>query len=269
MTPHPTRLTTSPVQSGTRVLRHFAATRSLEVLALQAFPVIGAFLGGFSFGWPDACHFGLLVLGSLALTSHVFVFNDWAGHCGDVRVLRRATHTFVREGISRRQVAHFAVALLILSCVAFAFLGGNSILIGAAITVLSLLYSSSPQFGKGTPGAASFHHLAGGALQFLLGYTLFHSLDGLGMLLGLFFGLVFAAGHLTQEVRDYEGDRLNGIRTIAVVFGCRRAFLTSFCLFTAAYALLTTLAAIGLLSGLLLWSPLLCGPCMPHGSGRQ
>ncbi len=257
MTSHPTRLTTSPAQSGARVLRHFAVTRSLEVLALQAFPVIGAFLGGFSFGWPDACQLGLLVLGSLALTSHVFVFNDWAGHGGDIRDPRRATHTFVSEGISRRQVANFAGALLIFSCIAFAFLGWTSILIGAAIAVLSLLYSSSPRLGKGTPGVASLHHLAGGALQFLLGYTLFHPLDGVAILPGLFFGLVFAAGHLNQEVRDYEGDRLNGIRTTAVVFGCRRAFLTSFCLFTAAYALLTTLASLGLLPGLLRWSPLL------------
>jgi len=67
---------------------------------------------------------------------------------------------------------------------------------------------------------------------------------------------VFAGGHLNHEVRDYEGDLLNGIRTSAVVFGCRRTFLASLCTFTAAYAILTSLAALGILPRLLLWSPI-------------
>ena len=71
-------------------------------------------------------------------------------------------------------------------------------------------------------------------------------------MISLFFGLVFAAGHLNQEVRDYEGDLLNGIRTSAVVFGCRRTFLASLFTFTAAYAILGDLAALGILPRLLL-----------------
>jgi 4-hydroxybenzoate polyprenyltransferase len=74
-------------------------------------------------------------------------------------------------------------------------------------------------------------------------------------LISLFFGFVFAAGHLNQEVRDYEGDLINDIRTSAVVFGCRRAFLASLFFFTVAYAMLFTLAAQGILPRLLLWSP--------------
>ena len=66
---------------------------------------------------------------------------------------------------------------------------------------------------------------------------------------------MFAAGHLNQEVRDYAGDLLNGIRTNAVAFGRRRAFFASLFMFTAAYAMLTGLAALGILPRLLLWSP--------------
>jgi 4-hydroxybenzoate polyprenyltransferase len=236
-------------------MRHFASTRSLEVLALQASPVLGAFLGGFSFGLRDGVRLGLLFLGSLALTAHVFVFNDWAGHDGDMRDPRRAAHAFARRDISRREVAGLAVALVIFSNVIFAGLGQSTMLFGAAITTLSLLYSASPGFGKGTPVAASFNHLAGGTLHFLLGYSLFQPLCARGVVLGLFFGLVFAGGHLNQEVRDYEGDLLNGIRTTAVVFGRRRAFLASLCIFTAAYALIASLAALGTVPRLLIWSP--------------
>ncbi|MDT5124096.1 MAG: hypothetical protein QOC96_3578 [Acidobacteriota bacterium] len=237
-------------------MRHFASTRALEVLALQASPFLGIVLGGFSLERCGVIRLGLLLLGSLALTAHIFVFNDWAGHSQDIRDPRRATLVFARRGISRRQVARLAIALLILANVAFVAVDGPAILLGAAITALSFLYSCSQSFGKSAPIVASFNHLLGGALHFLLGYTFCHVLDARGLAISLFFGLVFAGGHLNQEVRDYEGDLLNGIRTSAVVFGCRRTFLASLCIFTAAYAILAVLAALGIMPRLLLWSTL-------------
>jgi 4-hydroxybenzoate polyprenyltransferase len=241
-----------PFRQYARVMRHFATTRSLEVLALQSSPILGSVLGGFSLERSSVIRLSLLLLGSLALTAHVFVFNDWAGHKSDLRDPRRAGRVFARRGISRRQVAGVATALLILANVAFAAVGSLAILLGAGIAALSLLYSCSPSLGKRMPIVASLNHLLGGALHFLLGYTLFHPLDPRGLLISLFFGLVFAGGHLNQEVRDYEGDLLNGIRTSAVVFGRRRTFLASLCIFTAAYAILGGLAELSILPRLLL-----------------
>jgi 4-hydroxybenzoate polyprenyltransferase len=237
-----------------RAIQHFVSTRGLEVLVLQASPILGSFLGGFSVKPSGVIRLSFLVIGSLALTAHVFVFNDWAGHGNDIRDPRRSTLAFARRGISRRQVARIATALLIFANVAFAAAGRRTVLLGAAIAALSVLYSCSPRFGKSTPIVASINHLLGGALHFLLGYTLSRPLDASGLMISLFFGLVFAGGHLNQEVRDYEGDLLNGIRTSAVVFGRRRAFLASLFTFTAAYAILAALAALGILPGLLLWS---------------
>jgi 4-hydroxybenzoate polyprenyltransferase len=237
-------------------MRHFASTRAPEVLALQASPILGSVLGGFSLERYGVLRLGLLLTGSLALTAHVFVFNDWAGHSKDIRDPRRAALVFGRRGISKRQVARLAIALIIIANVAFAIVGRPAMMLGAAIATLSLLYSCSSSFGKSTPIVASINHLLGGALHFLLGYTLYHALDASGLGISLFFGLVFAGGHLNQEVRDYEGDLLSGIRTSAVVFGCRRTFIASLCVFTAAYALLAVLAALGMMPRLLLWSTL-------------
>ena len=238
-----------------RILRHFASTRALEVAALQASPFIGIFLGGYGIARDGVAAFGLLLFGSCALTAHIFVFNDWAGHESDLRDPLRAPHVFSRQGIARREVASVATVLLVLALIAFAAVGVAALVIGAAIAALGFLYSSSPVLGKNTPVASSLNHLVGGTLHFLLGYTLAHAPDAKGVGIGLFFGLVFAAGHLNQEVRDYEGDALNGIRTNAVVFGRRRAFIASLFTFTAAYAMLTMLAAAGILPGLLRWSP--------------
>lgn len=233
-----------------RIARHFISTRALEVCALQASPILGTFLGGFSVLPGDLIRFGLLIFGSLTLTAHVFVFNDWAGYDSDIRDPQRKEY----QGISRNQIAYFAGILLMIAFAAFAVVGVSALLFGAAIAILSFLYSCSSFFGKSTPIAASINHLIGGVMHFLLGYTAFHKLDERGFLIGLFFGLVFAAGHLNQEVRDYEADFHNKIRTSAAVFGCRRTFFASFILFSIAYAILIVLAVFGILPKLMLWS---------------
>lgn len=238
-----------------RIAQHFAATRAVEVLALQASPLLGIVLGGYRIERDGVIVPGLLALGSCALTAHIFVFNDWAGYDSDRRDPLRAAQVFSRHGIRRRDVAGLAIALLAIAILALALVGTVALLLGTAIALLGFLYSGSPVLGKNTPVASSLNHLIGGGLHFLLGYTLYHALDANGIGIGLFFGLVFAAGHLNQEVRDYDGDRVTGIRTNAVAFGRERAFLASLCTFTAAYALLTGLAAVGMLPRLLLLSP--------------
>jgi 4-hydroxybenzoate polyprenyltransferase len=235
-----------------RVVRHFASTRGLEVGVLQASPLLGAYLGGVGSDTGSVGRPALLLLGSIALTAHVFVFNDWAGYRSDADDRRRAGLGVDGKDISRDEIAHVAGALLILAAIAFAAVGAAALLIGTAIAALSFVYSSSPRLGKSTPFAASLNHVLGGALHFLLGYTLYHPVDARGVGLSLVFGLVFAAGHLNQEVRDHDVDLAKGIRTSAVTFGCRQAFLGSFCLFTAAYLLIVVLAALGVLPEVLL-----------------
>jgi 4-hydroxybenzoate polyprenyltransferase len=241
-------------QQFSRVVGYFAGTRAVEVLALQASPLLGISLSNYSPETSGAIRPVLLLFGSLSLTAHIFFINDLAGHCTDIHDPRRTKEVFTERGISKLQVSYVATVPLILAIVAFAAVGGPALLLGAAIAILSLLYSWSSSFGKGTPIMSSINHLLGGALHFLLGYTLSHPFDLNGLLIGLFFGLVFAGGHLNQEVRDYEGDLLNGIRTNAVIFGRRRTFLASLLTFTAAYGLLASLAALGILPRFLVWS---------------
>lgn len=245
---------TSPRRYGL-VLRHFATTRGLEVCALQASPLLGAHFAGL--GLHSLSRLGLLLLGSTALTAHVFLFNDWADYNRDTRDLRRASSSVNGYGVSRDQLARVAIVLLIPAAVAFVALGTSTVLFGAGIAALSLLYSCSAHLGKSTPIAASLNHLIGGCLHFLLGYSVGRAVTGSGLALSLVFGLVFAAGHLNQEVRDYEFDLANGIRTVAVAFGRRRGFLASFWLFTAAYLLIVALAAVGVLPEILLASAVL------------
>jgi 4-hydroxybenzoate polyprenyltransferase len=233
-----------------RVLRHSVSTRGVEVCALQAAPLLGAHLGGLGLHGANLSRLVLLLIGSTALTAHAFLFNDWAEYTSDTRDLRRARLSVDGSSIGRAQIARVAIVLLILSGMALAAVGTSAVLVGAGIAALSILYSFS-RLGKSTPIAASLDHLIGGALLFLLGYSVGRAVDATGIVLSLVFGLVFAAGHLNQEVRDYEFDLINGIGTVAVRFGCRRGFLASFCLFTTAYLLIVALAALDVLPKIL------------------
>ncbi|QNP60027.1 UbiA family prenyltransferase [Paenacidovorax monticola] len=187
----------------------------------------------------------LLVIGNVLLVAHVFLLNDWAGVHQDLRDPARTAGVFLHRGVRRSEIGWLLLLLLAASLAIFSQLGRMTLLVALMIAAASALYSAPPAHWKGVPLANSFLHLLGGVLHFLLGYSIFQEVDAKGMEIGLFFAVVFSAGHLVQEVRDHEADLRNGIRTNAVMFGKRRIFATSFLLFTLANALLLVLALTG------------------------
>ena len=245
-----TPIANSPAPAGS-LRRLISCVRFDEVLVLQGPPLIGAILALDALTGRNVVLLAVLALGSLCLVAHVFVLNDWSGIYGDLEDPRRAARTFATKGIGRTKIGLLALALLGLSLAFFALLGAVPLLLALAIAGLGGLYSAPATHVKGIPVLGSFLHLLGGTLHFLLGYATFAAIDGRGIAIGCFFGLVFAAGHLMHETRDHAADLLNGIRTNAVVFGRTRTFFAGFALFTVAYALLATLAALGIVPRLL------------------
>ncbi|MES2817577.1 MAG: UbiA family prenyltransferase [Pseudomonadota bacterium] len=265
MTDTPTaNIRTPPMR---QLLRLLSSIRFDEVLVLQGTPVIGAILALGTLTFNDCIRAAVFGAGSLCLVGHVFVMNDWAGIEGDLRDPHRATRTFASKGVSRAAVGILAAALLVITLLLFALLGPVSLTLAIAILGLSTLYSAPSIHMKGRPILGSSLHLVGGTLHFLLGYATFSAVDARSILIGCFFGLIFAAGHLMHETRGYEGDRLNGIRTNAVAFGKRHSFVAGIVLFTAAYALLIALALFGLLPRMLVSTALLY-PVHLHASLR-
>jgi 4-hydroxybenzoate polyprenyltransferase len=235
-------------------MKRFASTRATEVIVLQGSAVLGAVLGSAGHDGLDLGRIALVVAGSLVLTAHVFLFNDWAGQRSDLNDPRRTRNVFGKREISSREVANLVVGLLVVAMLLLAFVGTPALLCGAAIAALSLVYSGSTSWGKGRPIMGSVLHLIGGTFHFLLGYSASHAIDPKGVLIGIFFGLVFVGGHLNQEVRDYDADLRSRIRTNAVAFGCRRTFIYSLLIFTAAYLLLGVLVSLGILARPLIWA---------------
>jgi 4-hydroxybenzoate polyprenyltransferase len=229
-----------------RISALLASIRYREVLILQGSPLMGA---AFSIRPVTAEKLGALLLfaaASFLLVAHIWTFNDWAGLASDRNDPNKSGDVFSTRGVSSHAVLLFSLGLLVSSLLLFALLPWLTLVLAAAIAALGGVYSHPFFNAKGTPLFSSVPHLIGGLLHFLLGYSVFGGIDGRGALIALFFALTFTAGHLNQEVRDYDGDRLNGLSTNAVAFGRTPTFLAGLVLFTLAYGTLWFLADQGI-----------------------
>ena len=222
--------------------RYFSRLRVQDILVLQGPPLLGA---AFAMTHPHARDIDsiiVLLAGNLFLMTHVFMINDWAGLAADLADPKKAAGVFTARGAGTREIGGITAALLVVSLLIFSWLGAVTVGLALAIAALSAFYSLPHFHWKARPLLNSATHLCGGVLHFLLGYCVGHALDRRGLVTGMYFALVFAAGHLTQEVRDYAGDATNAIRTNAVAFGPRRTFIASLILFASAQVLFLALA---------------------------
>jgi 4-hydroxybenzoate polyprenyltransferase len=225
---------------------YLSCMRFDEILVLQGSPLLGAAFAMGRVTAGRAVALAVFTAASCCLVAHIFVLNDWSEMHADVRDPNRTAGVFATKGIGRREIGYLWMALLALSLLLFSPFGPRTVAIALAIAFLSALYSVPASHVKGVPLLSSALHLIGGVLHFLLGYSLFSAIDRRGLAIACFFALAFVAGHLTQEVRDHEGDLLNGIKTNAVIFGKARSFAAALAIFTLADALLIVLAARGI-----------------------
>jgi 4-hydroxybenzoate polyprenyltransferase len=222
--------------------RYLSRQRLQEVLVLQGSPLLGA---AFALHHEAAEQMGplaILMVANVCLVAHIFVLNDWSNLTADLTDPNKAADVFTARGVGHKEMGAVAATLLVVSLLLFSRLGPTTLYIALGIAALSVLYSLPPFNWKGRPLLNSAAHLAGGILHFLLGYSLGDVLDRRGLVTATFFAMTFAAGHLTQEVRDHHSDVRNAIRTNAVIFGQRRIFAASLALFTLSQALLLFLA---------------------------
>lgn len=215
--------------------------RVWDVLVLQGPPIVGLVFGWGRSGLHSLWMLPVFLFASGFLVAHIFCLNDWADIERDCHDVNKARHAFPTRGTTLHAMGLLTLGLGSLSLGLFSLLPWPTLVTALGVIALSILYSHPLVGAKGLPILSSILHVMGGVLHFVLGYSVFSGIDRRGILVGAYFGVVFAAGHLTQEVGDYDADRRNGIRTNAVAFGKRRTFEAAFALFTAAYAIVFVL----------------------------
>jgi len=223
-------------------LRYLACLRPQDVLVLQGPPLLGAVFAMGTHTMRQLAPLATLMGANLFLVAHIFLLNDWSGLAADLADPNKARRVFTARGVGRAEIGILAAGVLSLSLFLFSRLRPMTFVLALATVALSALYSVPRFHWKGRPLLNSFAHLAGGILHFLLGYSIGRPIDHRGFFIATFFALVFAAGHLAQEIRDHDGDAANGITTNAVRFGPQPAFIASLALFTLAQMILLALA---------------------------
>lgn len=241
-----------------RIKIYLRYVRWREIIFFSGIPLLGALFSTSALNPKALLKIGLLIAAVFLTGSHVWLWNNlWGLKTDRYKYNKRRGAT---ECISFRELFILSFLPLGLGIFSYFALPQRTFLMGM-ITVLILdIYSGPPVFLKGRPGYSSLVHLIAGTLFFLVGYSLFRPVGLPALLLGLYFGLVFMAGHLNHEIEDYEADREARIFTNAVKFGKRRVFFYSLGFFTLSSIYFYLLGYYAILPQLLAILPLLIYP---------
>jgi 4-hydroxybenzoate polyprenyltransferase len=144
----------------------------------------------------------------------VYSANGFFGFKADRLNPRLSQHQFS----SPRKYQAVTLFALVSSLVLLSTLNTNLPYLGFLSFLLWVFYSA-PGGAKGRPVLGTLVHLLGQVLQFHLCILAFAQPTPSTLAVSVYFGLLFASGHLMHEVKDHESDAAAGIRTNAVVFG--------------------------------------------------
>lgn len=156
----------------------------------------------------------LLFAANFLLLVAVYSANGFFGFKADRLNPRLSSHQFSTP----RKYQAVTLVTLVSSLVLFWWLNTNLPFLGALSFLLWVFYSA-PGGAKGRPILGTLVHLLGQVLQFHLCILAFTQPTLSTLAASVYFGLLFASGHLMHEVKDHESDAAAGIRTNAVAFG--------------------------------------------------
>ncbi len=164
---------------------------------------------------------------------HVHTFNEYSGFIYDKSDKHKHKSPLISGKISKQEEFFLSFILLIISFIVLYSVKKNFIYLLLLNSLMWLVYSHPKTLIKGIPVAPTMIHFIAAIIHFIYGYLLFpgYSLSN-GLLIGSFFGLIFSAGHLNHELKDYENDKSCNFNTSAVTYGKKNIFLASFILLT-------------------------------------
>lgn len=220
--------------------------RLRELIVWLGIPFLGAVAGeSFSLGFRLVLFGGSMVFAM----AHVLLINDWGDLKKNPYEKERFVSVFDVE-LFRSWLLIFAMLSITASVCLYAQLVPVWSVGFLAVTgvVLSLLYSHPKIHLKESIIGATILHFLGGILQFMLGYVVFSQEWYKGILLGVFFSLIFVAGHLVHECIDVQQDKKGGIQTRATRFGVRTVLQAAIMFFLLAHFFLLIIATMKMIN---------------------
>lgn len=216
--------------------------RIKEVVVWFGIPCLAVVSGEiFPWGW-RLMSFGIAIIFAII---HVLLINDW----GDLKKnpFEKERFPMVSDFVSLRcWLLFFASLSFVVSFIFYANLVPVEMLLffSAAGLILSLLYSHPKIHLKEGILGATLLHFFGVLLQFMLGYFVFSTSWGKGILFGTFFALIIVCGHFVHECIDVDVDKKGGIQTRATRFGVNQMLIIAGAVFVVSHFYLLVLTLI-------------------------
>jgi 4-hydroxybenzoate polyprenyltransferase len=198
-----------------RFLTIFHALRFFESLQISGFFLIGYL---FAFVNYDIKEFLLFFAGCFALVFSFYAHNSFSGYpedlhngrLGNIRILPRASFMVV-------SLAAFIAVLVLFSS------NYKLLLFSVAIYFAGVIYSIRGGT-KYRPVLGTLTHIVVEIFQFNLAYVyLFNTVTSTSILVSLYFGILFGAGHIHHEIIDHEPDKLMKIKNLVSLIGVTAA----------------------------------------------
>ncbi len=188
---------------------------------------------------------GKFFVATYPLVMYVYCLNSFGGLEHDRINTRLSDNPAVTGEVTPHELIALSLGGAFFSGLLYYFWFPHCLLPWLLIVANWTLYSHPRIYAKSKPLFGTLVHFVGGVLQFVLGYAAVRPVDLDGVLVAIYFSLVFSAGHLNHEVKDHDPDKEAGLQTNAVIFGPRRMFAVAFLVFTLAFLYLFALSLCG------------------------
>ncbi|HUU04025.1 MAG TPA: UbiA family prenyltransferase [Myxococcota bacterium] len=245
-----------------RIVSFIGAIRAWEAAPFCGVALLGYLLDRRTAGCSLPASLWFAVSGSFFLAGFAFVFNDLqdveADRLSGIKSERPLVSGLFSPVTSRALSAMFAVTGVFLLALGTKW---QSLVIGLATVPLSILYCIRIFPLKTVPVISSLLHVVQATLVFLLGAWSTGQADPASLWIGLYFGILLAAGHLHHEVLDQEADRRTGVRTHAVRFGAGPTLRAGFLVWCLSCVYFSALMLLDLVPTSLGWIQLAMFAC--------
>jgi 4-hydroxybenzoate polyprenyltransferase len=179
---------------------------------------LGVAAAGGSFGWKMV----LVLVANWLVVGFAFMYNDIEDAPDDARDPKKVQRNPVTAGLISPQAANIAsFAVAIVGFLLFLPLGTKATILGGITVVLGFLYSYRPLRFKGIAVVDVVSHaLMLSSFQLLCGYFAFADVLNTAYIAPLLsMTSASAYGQLYNQVRDFEGDQLAGLKNTAGILG--------------------------------------------------
>jgi 4-hydroxybenzoate polyprenyltransferase len=228
--------------------------RIVETLPFCGIVLLGGLFSWRQHGWGLGSAWLFAMAAAFFLTAATFAFNDLMDREDDRRSGLKAERPLVVGALTTRAAVILVTALAACGLVLLAAgCAWHVLAVGASMLLVGSSYSLRGAPLKAVPVLSSLAHVVFGVQTYLLGAWSVAGPDACALPVGLYFGLVFAAGHLHHEVADLDADRRAGVRTHAVRFGPRKTLVAGLLVWLLSGATFSVLALTGVVPAVTGW----------------